>query len=99
MNGEASLSTFTSQVADSATSSPDSPTVVDELVNGEGVSFTQAAKLLPAGRAGKATSPATIWRWAREGAKAPGGAVVRLEVARCGCRWVTTRAALTRFLS
>ena len=34
-----------------------------------------------------------------EGAREPGGALVRLEEARLGSRWVTTREALGRFMT
>lgn len=80
-------------------SAQDSPTVVRELIDGLGLSFTQAAKLLPPGRNGKPVNPATVWRWCSEGVKAPDGQRVRLEAARVGCRWATSKPALERFLA
>jgi hypothetical protein len=78
---------------------PDCPAVARELLDGLGVSFSQAARLIPAGRGGRPTSPATLWRWAQTGCRGADGQRVRLEVARVGCRWLTSRPALERFLA
>jgi hypothetical protein len=56
-----------------------------------------AAKLVPPGRNGKRTHISTLLRWILRGAKSPSGQLVRLEAARLGSRWVTSRAALQRF--
>jgi hypothetical protein len=77
----------------------DSPEVVREIVAGEGLSLSQAARLLPHGRGDAPTSPSALWRWARHGVRGPDGSNVRLEVARVGCRTFTSRSALARFLS
>jgi hypothetical protein len=39
----------------------------------------------------------TVWRWVLRGVKAPDGTRVRLEAARVGGCWLTSREALTRF--
>jgi hypothetical protein len=78
---------------------PDCPAVARELLDGLGVSFSQAARLIPPGRGGRPTSPATLWRWARAGCRGADGQRVRLEVTRVGCRWLTSRPALERFLA
>jgi hypothetical protein len=39
----------------------------------------------------------TVWRWVMHGVKAPDGKRVRLEAARVGGCWLTSREALTRF--
>ena len=56
-----------------------------------------AAKLVPPGRNGKRTHLSTLLRWILKGAKSPSGEIVRLEAARLGSRWVTSREALQRF--
>jgi hypothetical protein len=78
---------------------PDSPRVAAEIVAGEGLSFSQAAKIIPPGRSGKPTAPSTLWRWGRSGVRAPDGRIIHLELARVGCRWLTSRPALLRFLA
>jgi hypothetical protein len=39
----------------------------------------------------------TVWRWVLRGVKGANGTVVRLEAARVGGRWLTSREALARF--
>jgi hypothetical protein len=56
-----------------------------------------AAKLVPPGRNGKRTHLSTLLRWILQGAKSPSGEIVRLDAARLGSRWVTSREALQRF--
>jgi uncharacterized protein DUF1580 len=56
-----------------------------------------AAKLIPPGRSGKHTHLSTLLRWILQGVKSPSGEIVRLEAARLGSRWVTSREALQRF--
>jgi hypothetical protein len=56
-----------------------------------------AAKLVPPGRNGRRTHLSTLLRWILRGAKSPSGVVVRLEAARLGSRWLTSREALQRF--
>ena len=56
-----------------------------------------AAQLLPSNRAGKRVSFATVWRWVLRGVRACDGQLVRLEAARVGGRWLTSREALERF--
>jgi hypothetical protein len=68
-----------------------------EIKEGLGVSLSAAARQLP-GRGTSKVNPATVWRWARDGVRAPGGRRVRLEVALCGARHVTSQAAVDRFI-
>jgi hypothetical protein len=79
--------------------SPDCPTVVREILDGLGLSFSAARKVIPPGRNDKLANPSTFWRWARHGVSATDGTIVKLEVARVGCRWATSRPALERFLA
>ena len=55
------------------------------------VSFTEAAKALPAIN-GRRIHPSALWRWARKGVKG-----VRLETRRLGGRFVTSMEAIERF--
>jgi hypothetical protein len=61
------------------------------------LSLNQAARLLPAGRRNRPVSLGCVLRWVLHGAKAPSGALVRLEALRLGGRWITSREALQRF--
>ena len=73
--------------------------ILTEIVEGDHLSFAQAAKRVPASGNREGTAcPSTVWRWYHVGAKAPDGTVVHLEAAKVGGRWVTSLAALLRFL-
>jgi hypothetical protein len=39
----------------------------------------------------------TVWRWALKGVHAVDGRLVKLEAARVGGRWLTSKEALARF--
>src|SRR5262245_55306405 len=58
------------------------------------IARAQAARLLPTPRQGKPVQVRTGVRWIRRGV---GGA--RLEAARAGGRWITSREAVARFLA
>jgi hypothetical protein len=68
-----------------------------ELRNETAISLAQAARMQPPSRLGRPVNPATIFRWIHDGAKGPGGEVIRLEGYRMGGRWLTTIEALERF--
>jgi hypothetical protein len=70
-----------------------------EIVGGEALSLAQAARLLPSGRLGRPCHPSTLGRWITDGARLPSGAVVRLQAVRLASRWITSRAAVERFLA
>jgi hypothetical protein len=61
------------------------------------IPLAAATKLVPPARSGKQTHLSTLQRWILRGAKAPSGALVRLEAVRLGGRWMTSREALQRF--
>lgn len=56
-----------------------------------------AAQLLPSNRVGKRVNFSTIWRWALKGIRAIDGRLVKLEAARVGGRWLTSKEAIERF--
>jgi hypothetical protein len=74
------------------------PQVVTEILNGDALTLAAGARTLPPHR-GESVAPSTLWRWHRKGVKTPDGRRVHLEMARVGGKWVTSRAALARFIS
>jgi hypothetical protein len=72
------------------------PLVLTEIQNGDGLTLSAAGRLLPGHRSNSTTDPSTVFRWITRGSKA-GGRVVRLEAARIGAKWYTSRGAITRF--
>lgn len=72
--------------------------LLDEIIAGDALGLGAAARLLPAHRGSGRANPTTVWRWITSGARASDGRAVRLEAARVGGRWLTSRGALTRFI-
>jgi hypothetical protein len=62
------------------------------------LTLTEAAKLVPPGHGGKKTHISTLLRWILDGVSSPSGEKVRLEGARLGSRWITSKEALQRFM-
>lgn len=75
------------------------PSVVNEILSGEGMTLADAARLCPASRGAGKVSPTTLTRWITVGAPRYDGTLVRLEAARYGRRWMTTRGAVARFIA
>lgn len=69
-----------------------------ELVNGEGIGLAAASKHFPPCRSGRPTHPASLSRWITSGVRTPDGRTVRLEACRHAGKWLTSRAAIARFL-
>ncbi len=61
------------------------------------LSFHDAARMLPPNRVGKSVNFSTVWRWALKGVRTIDGHRVKLEAARVGGRWLTSKQALERF--
>jgi hypothetical protein len=68
-----------------------------DLTTENPIPLAAAAKFVPPGRNGRRTHLSTILRWVVRGARSPSGELVRLEAARLGGRWITSREALQRF--
>src|SRR3954447_6398168 len=68
-----------------------------DLTSEPALTLSQAAKLVPSYRAGRATHVSRLVRWIVNGVRADDGRVVRLEAMRLGGQWVTSAAALQRF--
>jgi hypothetical protein len=74
--------------------------VLSEIIQGDALGMGAAARLIPKFRGGEGHArPSTIWRWIVSGSKTPTGSIVRLESARIGNRWLTSRKALERFFT
>src|SRR4051812_16640984 len=73
--------------------------VITEILAGDSLTLSAAAKLLPAHRGEGAATPSRLSRWAKDGAKTAGGRVIKLETAKFGIQVLTSRAALERFLT
>jgi hypothetical protein len=72
--------------------------IISEIVEGNGLSMSDAGGLVPALRGKRRTNPATVWRWVCRGHRLPNGSVIKLEAAKLAGRWLTSRSALARFL-
>ena len=78
---------------------PDRDQLYQEIAAGNGLGLAEAARRLPPSRRGQPVSTATMTRWIVRGLIGPDGKQVYLAAARAGGRWVTTEAALRRFLA
>src|SRR5690242_15797742 len=80
------------------------PDVVVEILAGDGLTLSQAARTFPQGRKSRRTdqpapvNPSTLFRWHKYGVRLSSGVRVHLEAARVGNRLLTSRAALARFV-
>jgi hypothetical protein len=77
----------------------DTPQVLTEIVAGDALGLSAAARVFPGHRGAGRTSATTVWRWIRTGSRTSDGRVVKLEAARLGTRWLTSKAALTRYMT
>jgi len=75
------------------------PQVLAEIRTHGGRKLSAVGKLFPAARGNGTVNPATVWRWARIGATTPSGERVRLEVVKVGMSWLTSDAAVNRFVA
>lgn len=86
-------------MADAATVADSVPDVLSEIHRGEGLSLAAAGRLFPGHRGGNSVYPSTVFRWVVKGSRTPTGASVRLDAVRVGGRWLTSRAAVARFVA
>jgi hypothetical protein len=92
------MTTAPASPAGAAPPVPPDSTLLAEILAGDALSLGAVGRLLPA-RSGKGrVCPSTVWRWAHHGTRTPDGRLVRLEVARVGERWLTSRAAVERYI-
>jgi hypothetical protein len=69
-----------------------------EIMAGDSLSASQAAKIIPHSRLNKPLSPQTVVRWIVSGIKNHDGQRLRLEGKRLGGSWFTSRAAILRWM-
>lgn len=73
---------------------------LSDILRGEQlISLTAAGKSLPGHRGNQHVNAATIWRWCHKGVRTTAGQVIKLEAVRVGWRWLTSREALSRFVT
>jgi hypothetical protein len=70
---------------------------VIKLATEDVVALCRASRHFPRRRGGKKPHTATIYRWARHGARAEDGIAVRLETIRVGGTLCTSIEAIQRF--
>src|SRR5262245_56351012 len=70
-----------------------------EVLDGAGLSLSQAARRFPPFRENKPVAPSTVFRWIASGVRLPDGSRVRLEAVRLGGRWLTSSPAIERFIA
>src|SRR4051794_22312667 len=83
----------------SAAVPPSASDVTREILEGSGLSMSQAARRFPSYRQDRPVNASTIWRWIVDGVRLPDGSRVRLEAVRVSGRWLTSVQALARFVN
>lgn len=63
------------------------------------VTLAEAATPLPAYRGTGRARPETLVRWGTKGIRLPDGTIIKLELARAGGRFLTSHAAVARFIA
>jgi hypothetical protein len=76
-----------------------SETLLQEIEAGQGEYLTQAARRIPSVRQGKRTTLSCILRWVLKGVRGPDGQRIKLEAARLAGKWITSAAAVRRFVA
>lgn len=72
--------------------------ITDEIASGQGIYLSAAARLFPSYRLGRPVSLQCVLRWVVDGVRGPEGRRIHLEAARLSGKWVTTPAAISRFI-
>lgn len=75
------------------------PVVLTEIQAGDGLGLPAAGRLFPGHRDNQSVCGPTVFRWVTRGTKTPDGRIVKLEAVRVGSRWVTSRAAVARYVA
>lgn len=77
----------------------DNPRLIDRLLDEGAVGVCEIARLAGKFRRGRPTHASTVTRWITVGVVVGGGRVLKLEGIRLNGRWVSSRAALVRFIA
>src|SRR5262245_55949230 len=75
------------------------PQVLSEIHDGDALGLASVGRLFPGHRGAGSLSPSTPFRWIVKGVRSADGRLVKLEAVRVGTRWVTSRAAVGRFVA
>lgn len=82
------------------TISPVVESVFDEVMEHGGLGFAAVARKFPAHRGdAKSLDSSTVFRWHARGVRGPSGAFVKLAAIRVGGKFVTSEAAVRRFVA
>jgi hypothetical protein len=73
--------------------------LLSEIEAGQGETLKQAALRVPPVRQGRPVTLSCLLRWVTLGVPGPDGGRVKLEAGRLAGKWITTAAALRRFVA
>src|SRR5262245_52846403 len=73
--------------------------LLEEIEGGQGETITRAARRCPSTRQGKTVTLSCVLRWVLTGVRGPDGRRIKLEAARLAGKWITTPAAIRRFVA
>ena len=73
--------------------------LVSQILNENPEGLAALAKRLPSSRRNGSLTPQALWRWATRGIRLPDGRVVRLETCRVAGRFLSSAAAVERFVT
>jgi hypothetical protein len=73
--------------------------LLEEIESGAGETLSRAARRVPRTRLDRPVSLSCLTRWVLTGVRGPGGEIIRLEAAKLAGRWITTPAAIRRFIA
>jgi len=75
------------------------PQLLDEIAQGHGKALSQIARLFPSARRGRPMTFSAVLRWVLDGVPGPSGERIRLDAARVSGRWLSSQAAVSRFVA
>lgn len=73
--------------------------VVNRILNEGPESFSTLAKRFRSSRRDGCMTPQCLWRWHKKGAKRPDGSIVRLEAIVVSGRYLSSFAAIERYIA
>ncbi|MBL8800281.1 MAG: hypothetical protein JNM56_40745 [Planctomycetia bacterium] len=74
--------------------------LLDEVTAGKGLTLSQLIKHSPAARRnGRPVTLPTVLRWVLDGSPGPDGKRIKLEAVRMAGRWISSCAALQRWIA
>lgn len=73
--------------------------LLEEIESGQGETLTRAARRMPRTRQDRPVTLGCLLRWITTGVSGPNGMRIKLEAARLAGKWVTTPAAIRRFVA